>query len=1078
MEKDVIVRVFSNPMLRKIITVISIAFLIIVVGTPNVLARTDGSNVSAIASETGMQQFAVSGKITDATTGEALAGVNVKVEGTTIGAISDIDGKYSFPSVDRNASLTFSFIGYVTQVVPIAGRNVVNATLVAETQALQEVVVIGYGTQRKETLTGSVASIKTADILSTKSTSVASSIQGKIVGVQIRQQTGEPGVFNSRISIRGFGEPLLVIDGVVRDGMTDLERLNPDDIENMSVLKDASASIYGMNAANGVIIVTTKKGFAGKTEFTLSSLYTSKKPTNDFNNLTADAYTLRVMQNEMQRNSNIPLGTSDTELAKWKDGTLPGYTDYNWWKEFVKDHVNTSDLNLTARGGNDVITFFTSLGYMNDGGYFKVSDAEQYKKYTFRTNVEAKLAKGLTLKVSFYGRSENTIQPSAGTQWTFKRIITNNRGVGAFTLANNGHLSIVPAENTNIWGQLSKEISGYDQNINFQYQSTVDLNYELPFVKGLSLGVLVAYDGLVGDRRQLNKTFQLYDYITDAPSGTPGLNTFANTLTNMVRKDIQNKISYKTRIGDHNISATVVNEIKRIDYNNLYGKRQFDDVFTTDIINQGSLTNQSTTGYRTEEAYVSFLGRFSYDYKAKYLLDFTIRADGTYRYAPGQQWGTFPAVSAGWRIGQESFIKDNLPIVSDLKLRGSWGKSGRDAGLPFGYYEGYSFGKVDGGYVFNDNILTMGMIPPGIVNGNLTWVHTTTTDFGLDLELWKGKLGFTTDYFQRLEEGLLATRVTTLPNTLGASFPEENLNSQITRGFELSVSHKNTIGKFSYGVNANMTLNRLYFLHREQAAYQSTMAEWKSGTDGDGRIQGRIFGPERTGEVWQNVTELETAPLQGGVNGNSLELPGMDKIRDIDGNGVINGNDVLPNGFSGAGTNPPLQAGLNANANYLNFDFNVGVAGGTMFSMSKSRSDQWGYGMSYPMFFTKYLDHWHTANVTDNPFDPATVWIPGKWEAVTANTTGNTSGSSTDKWRMDATYLRVKTIELGYTIPSKITKVIKISSCRAFVNCYNLFTLCNQNLKDMDPEKDEGAYSAGNTYPIMRSYNFGLDIKF
>lgn len=1077
MEKDVILWVFSNPMLRKIITVINVAFLIIMVSAPNILALPGDSNVIANASETELQQSAVSGTITDASTGEALAGVNIRIEGTTTGAISDIEGKYSLPSVDRNASIMFSFIGYVTQVVPIEGKTVVNVTLSAETTSLEEVVVIGYGTQKKETLSGSIATIKAADILATKSTSVASSIQGKVVGVQIRQQTGEPGIFNSRISIRGFGEPLLVIDGVVRDGMTDLERLNPDDIENMSVLKDASASIYGMNAANGVIIVTTKKGFSGKTEFSLSSLYTSKKPTNDFDNLVVDAYTLRLMQTEMQRNSNLPLTTSASELEKWRIGTDPGYTDYNWWKEFVRDHVNTSDLNFTARGGNDVITFFTSIGYMNDGGYFKVNDAEQYKKYTFRTNVEANLAKGLKLKVSFYGRYEDVIQPSAGTSWTFKRIITNNRGIGAYTLANNGHLSIVPAENTNIWGQLSKEISGYNQFLNFQYQTTVDLNYEVPFVKGLSVGVLAAYDGMTGDRRQLTKTFQLYDYLTDAPSGTPGLNTFANTLTNMVRKDIQNKISYKTSIGEHNISATIVNEIKRIDNNSLYGKRQFDDVFTTDIINQGSLTNQSTTGFRTEEAYVSFLGRFNYDYMAKYLLEFTIREDGSYRYAPGKRWASFPTFSAGWRLGQEVFIKDNLPIVSELKLRGSWGQSGRDAGDAFGYYNGYSFGTVGGGYVLNDNILTMGMIAPGLVNSNLTWVNTTITDFGLDLELWKGKLGFTADYFQRLEEGLLATRVATVPNTFGATFPQENLNSQNTRGFELSVSHKNTIGKFSYGVNANMTLTRLYFLHQEQAPYTSTLGEWKSATDGEGRIQGRIFGYERDG-VWTNITDYETAALQGGTNGNSLMLPGMDKITDIDGNGVINSNDVLPNMWSGAGTNPPLQFGLNMNANYMNFDFTLGISGGTMFSMSKSRTDQWGYGMTYPMFFSKYLDHWSTQNVTDNPFDPATVWIPGEWEAITANTTGNTTGVSTDKWRMDATYLRVKTIELGYTVPSKITKVIRITNCRAFINCYNLLTFCNKNLKDMDPERDEGAYSAGNTYPIMRSFNFGLDIKF
>jgi len=258
MEKDSILRVFSYPMLRKIIAVISVVFLIIAIGTPNVLAN---------APENETQQSTVSGKITDSTTGETIVGANILVQGTTKGSISDSNGAFTLTGVDRNAKLVFSFIGYVTQIVPVSGKAVINIALDSDTKGLEEVVVVGYGAQKKQTLTGSVASVKSDEILSTKSNSMAAAIEGKIPGVQIRQQTGEPGTFNSRISVRGFGTPLLVIDGVVRDGMDDFERLNPEDIESVSVLKDAAASIYGLGAANGVFIVTTKKGFAGKTEF-------------------------------------------------------------------------------------------------------------------------------------------------------------------------------------------------------------------------------------------------------------------------------------------------------------------------------------------------------------------------------------------------------------------------------------------------------------------------------------------------------------------------------------------------------------------------------------------------------------------------------------------------------------------------------------------------------------------------------------------------------------------------------------------------------------------------------------------
>ncbi len=1028
------------------------------------------------------QQLNISGKVTGADN-QPLPGVTIIVNGTTNGTTTDTDGKYSLSNVPNNAILRVSFVGMITQEINVQGRTNIDVVMAEENIGLEEVVAIGYGTQKKETLTGAVSSIGSDELLETKSTTLASSIQGKLAGVQIRQQTSEPGVFDSRISIRGFGDPLLVIDGVVRDNMSDFERLNPEDIESVSILKDAAASIYGMNAANGVFIVTTKQGKVGKTQFSLSSMYTAATPTVFEHQSLADAYTLKYMNNEMSRNSNLSLPISDSELAKWKAGTEPGYTDYDWMKNLMNKWVTSNTTTFNASGGNEGIRFFSSFGFNDDQGYFKINENEQYKKYTFRTNVDAKIAKGLSTRLSFYGRYENQVQPTQGVFWIYKRTMMNDRGYGAYTLANDGHLSRVPAENTNPIAELTRDISGYDQHLDFQYQSSINVTYDAPFLKGLQLNVLASYDGSLGDRRQLSKPFQLYDYKTDAPVGSPGLVTFTNTITTMTRKNIQSRITYKTTVArDHNITATLVNEVRKIDNNRLTGKRQYDDLYTTDILDQASLTNQSTGGSRSYQAYVSYLGRFNYDYKNKYLLEFSFREDGSYRYAPAKRWAFFPAASAGWRVDQEPFIADNIPIISNLKLRGSWGQSGYDAGNAFEYVEGYTFTNISGGYVFNDNVLTLGMVPPGIVNSNLSWVHTTTTDVGFDLELWRGKFGLTADYFERLEEGLLATRVSTVPNTFGASFPQENLNSQKTKGIELSASHKNNIGKFSYGVNANVTLSRLFYLHREQSPYRSTWAEWYSNSDGNGRITGRLFNYKRDG-IMTSVTDAETAPLIGGTLGNSLRLPGMDNIVDVNGDGVINGSDRLPymyanSGFFGTALNPPLQFGLNLYARYENFDFSMGLAGAGMYTMGKSRYDQWGYGTRYPMFWSKYLDRWHTEDPTANPFDPATVWIPGEWEALTANDSNNGTGLTTDKWQMNATFLRAKNVELGYTLPANATRKIGFTSVRAFVNCFNLFTLVNKNLKDVDPERAEGAYRTSNTYPLMRTFNFGLEVKF
>jgi hypothetical protein len=296
----------------------------------------------------------------------------------------------------------------------------------------------------------------------------------------------------------------------------------------------------------------------------------------------------------------------------------------------------------------------------------------------------------------------------------------------------------------------------------------------------------------------------------------------------------------------------------------------------------------------------------------------------------------------------------------------------------------------------------------------------------------------------------------------------------------MSISHRNTIGKFNYGVSGTLTYTRTYLKHVERSPNQCSWDVWNNGSDtynDQGRIQGRVFQAERDG-IYTAINQYETAPLCGGTNGNYLMLPGMDKIKDINGDGIINGTDALPITWSGAGTNPPLQFGANLNAGYGNFELTVNMSGSSLFTMSKSRGDQWGYGTQYRFFLSEFMDRWHTANDTDNPRDPATVWIPGKWEALTVNGTGNTTGIVTDKWRMDATYLRIKTVELAYNVPVKYLKVIGLTGARVYVNGYNLYTFCNSFLKDMDPERDEGAYSAGNTYPIMRSVNFGLNIKF
>lgn len=1024
------------------------------------------------------QQREIKGMVTD-NVGEPLPGATVMVKGTTIGTVTDAEGMFSLRIPMNAQTLQVSFVGMKTKEIPISGRTTFEIMLEEEAIGLEEVVAVGYGVQRKETLTGAISSIDSKEILKTKTTSLASSIQGKIPGVHIRQQTGEPGVFNSLVSIRGFGAPIIVIDGVVRDGISDFERLNPEDVESISILKDASAAIYGMNADNGVIIVTTKKGEKGKTKFSYSGYYGAKEPTGM--EKTVDAYTYRLIKNEMERNIGNPIMFSQEELAKWEAGIDPGYQNHDWLAITLKDFTTQQQHTFSISGGTEKVSYYTSFAYTEDNGLLK-SSIQKYKKYNFRNTLTAELSNNLSAKITISGRIDENKGPQGGYFWAFKPIMTADRGVGPFTIKNPNHLSACPPENQNPIALTTEKYSGYDKWSNRQFQGTVEFTYKFPFTEGLSLNVLGGYDANENNSSNLALGYYLYDYRTDQPisNGPNRISNYTNSNTVFAREVFQTQLNYKNTFNKvHNIGVMLAFEARSIENHYLTGKRQYDDVYTNDILDQASTTNQTTGGNRSYQRYLAYLGRFNYDYQGKYLAEATFRYDGSYRYAPGRRWAFFPGISVGWRISEEPFIKENFEAISNIKLRGSYGLMGADAGNPFEYVPGYKLSGIEGGYVFNDNTLTLGMVPVGITNNNLTWIETKTTNIGIDFDLWKGKLGFAFDLFQKERKGLLATRVQTVPNTFGASFPQENINSDKYPGVELMVSHKNTINDFSYGVSVNATYARKYLIHSERAPYSSTWEAWKDNW-GNNRFVGREWIYKQVGR-YTNMEQYETAPLMGGSVGNSRMLPGSYKIEDVNGDGVINGNDMLPIAWSGqyqgyAG-NPPLQFGVNLNASWRSFDFNMLLQGAALFTIFTKQDDVWGYGR-FPVLLEKYLDRWHTEDPLADPYNPSTKWMEGRFPALRSNTSGTTDGLVTDQWRHDAKYLRIKNMEIGYTLPASFVNKFNIESLRIYLNGFNLHTFTNKNLKNLDPEREEGAYQADLTYPLMKSFNFGMNINF
>ncbi|RZK45605.1 MAG: SusC/RagA family TonB-linked outer membrane protein, partial [Pedobacter sp.] len=437
--------------------------------------------------------------------------------------------------------------------------------------------------------------------------------------------------FNNNVSIRGFGSPLVIIDGVPRDGTQDLAQLNSNDVESISFLKDGSAAIYGMNSGNGVILVTTKKGVSGKPVFSYQPILSTKAATGL--EQTVDAYTYRVMKNEMDKN----IGASPTYAAdvieKFRTNQ-PGFTDNNWIDLTLHDRVFQQQHNLSVRGGTDRSRYFTSFGYAEDNGLLK-SNVQKYRRYNFRATNSSNLTDNLRLNINFAGRLDNTNSPRDNFLWVLKPIMVTDRGVGPYTIGNPNHLTSPNQENTNPVAMMNPDLDGYRYQSDRQFATTVDLNYDMPFLKGMKATILGAYDVNTRNESALRKAYDLYDYNTDARILTFGNNQYSNFIENYTRIYVRGQLGYQTRIADaHNISATGVAEMTRTRVDNVNAARQFTDLYTSDLINSGTPTTATNSGFRNFGALAGYVGKLNYDYKGKYFLEGMVRYDGTFRYAP------------------------------------------------------------------------------------------------------------------------------------------------------------------------------------------------------------------------------------------------------------------------------------------------------------------------------------------------------------------------------------------------------------------------------------------------------------
>ena len=705
------------------------------------------------------------------------------------------------------------------------------------------------------------------------------------------------------------------------------------------------------------------------------------------------------------------------------------------------------------------------MGLTDQEGIYR-SKAFNYKKYNVRSNISAEIVKGFTVDLQLSGRLDTRMKPYEAEP--LSRAIQMAKPVFPIYANNNTEYWSNPGDKGNPVHLSDIDNVGYDRRDRREFTGAINLNWEIPWVKGLSAKALFSYDYNNKYSRKWYKEYYEYTYdaVKDAynVSGSHTISELTTRSDNYFKPNGQISLNYKNTFGKHDIGALALWEFynDRTDWVQAY--RQF-TIGAIDQIGAGDKTNINNDGSASVSAHAGLVGRFNYAYDSKYLAEFSFRYDGSYKFDPDKRWGFFPAFSLGWRMSEEDFFKEALPMVDNFKLRGSYGKVGDEGDFSaYQYLTGYTYPSKE--YILGSGGVSNGAIDRGMPNTNLTWYKSTTANVGFEASVASGLISVEFDYFIRKRDGLLATRILTLPTTFGQSLPQENLNSDKTQGFEFVLGHRRSIGDFTYDIKANFSTTRNYNRHVERATSANMYDNWRNNSND--RYKDIQWGYICLGQ-FQNYEEILNSPIQDG-NGNKSLLPGDLKYQDINNDGIIDSKDQQPIGH---GSTPRMYYGLNLSGEYKGFDLTLffqGAAGHEVFMTGDFMAPfiQQGLGNGC----TIWLDRWHR----EDPSDPNSEWISGYMPAL--RPTGYTGNTSNSTWtRKKANYLRLKTIELGYTFPKTWMQKVGIENLRVYVNGFNTFTFSSREgiMKYMDPENNNNAFRY---YPQMKTFNFGVNLTF
>lgn len=982
------------------------------------------------------------------------------VKGTTNGTITDIDGNFSVSGVEKGSVLEISYIGYVSQSITINDEKPLLIILKEDSETLEEVVVVGYGVQKKANLTGAVTSMKSDELLKSRAANATTALVGQMPGLISKQASGEPGADDASIFIRGIAtfqgdaSPAYIIDGIERTS-ADFARMDPNDIESINVLKDAaSAAIFGMRGANGVIVITTKRGTDGKASIKYSGSVSIQSPTKlpEF----ANSYDYARLANQYFGSEIY----SAEAIQKYKDGSDPElYPNTNWYDEMLTKNAIQNQHNISISGGNEKIRYYVSGGFLNQGGLWEDLN---YKRYNLRSNIDAQITKTTRLGVDVSGRLEKSL--NSGSSYTiFKELVRNTPVLlcrypdGTFAFPDATHPNIVAANQPG---------GSYSKGETFVVDARVELEQELDFItEGLSAKGVMSYSR----NNYTNKAWSVspYVYSKDAnneyvlnPRTSPSLNLTQNQ-TNY--QEYQLQVNYNRSFGLHNVTAmTMVLARKGFSSTSCMFRNSFDSEIL-DQINAGNTDGQTMNAVDSETARASYMARVNYNYASKYLVEFNIRRDGSENFAPDKRWGTFASASLGWVISEEPFFESLKNTINFLKIRGSYGTLGNDntGGVSFPFYSRFELyqGAVAsngfmnnlGDYAFGD-LVTKGLVPGAIANSLATWEKSNKANIALDATLFNN-LNFTVDLFTERRTNILTQRTAEVPSSFGGTLPLENIGIVNNKGIDLSLNYHNSIGKVNYSVGGNFTFARNKIVEMAEAEGTS---EYMRQT---GRPINGYYGYKTDG-IFQSQEEIDSYAKQE-VAGVGYETQiGDIKYVDVDGNGVVNSDDMT---YLGYGNIPEIIYGINGSLNWKNFDFSFlmqGAANAQVYLKGGIILPYFNQG-NLPQFWVN--EAWTEENPSNR--------YPRLAESVHNFPATDVPGVQT--YLYNASYLRLKNIEVGYTFPTSWLSRIGVTNARVYVNAQNLFTI--SNVPQIDPENTE---QEGWTYPQMKSFNFGLSLQF